>query len=209
MNALFLKDLAMKTHSDLRGRVEKGKAGGGLCYGYKVMKKVDANGEPIRGDREVVTEEADTIRRIFREFASGKTRRPLPSIWAGRAFPGRLAAHGVIPAFAAMSRVAIINNELYAGVLVWNRLRFIKDPSPGKRVSRINPEASGSGPRFRICVSWTTNFGAPPAHGRNRYRNLWHQSRQHAGRPNEACASGEPPVHLLSGLLTCGCCAAR
>lgn len=34
MNALFLKDLAMKTHRGLRGRVEKGKAGGGLCYGY-------------------------------------------------------------------------------------------------------------------------------------------------------------------------------
>ncbi|KND59714.1 hypothetical protein BVER_00451c [Candidatus Burkholderia verschuerenii] len=33
MNALFLKDLAMKTHRGLRGRVEKGKAGGGLCYG--------------------------------------------------------------------------------------------------------------------------------------------------------------------------------
>jgi site-specific DNA recombinase len=34
MNALFLKDLAAKTHRGLRGRVEKGKAGGGLCYGY-------------------------------------------------------------------------------------------------------------------------------------------------------------------------------
>jgi hypothetical protein len=34
MNALFLKDLAAKTCRGLRGRVEKGKAGGGLCYGY-------------------------------------------------------------------------------------------------------------------------------------------------------------------------------
>ena len=31
MNALFLKDLAEKTHRELRGRVENGKAGGGLC----------------------------------------------------------------------------------------------------------------------------------------------------------------------------------
>lgn len=30
MNALFLKDLAAKTHRGLRGRVEAGKAGGGL-----------------------------------------------------------------------------------------------------------------------------------------------------------------------------------
>lgn len=31
MNALFLKDLAAKTHRGLRGRVEGGKSGGGLC----------------------------------------------------------------------------------------------------------------------------------------------------------------------------------
>ena len=35
MNALFLKDLAEKTHRGLRGRVEAGKSGGGLCYGYR------------------------------------------------------------------------------------------------------------------------------------------------------------------------------
>ncbi|WP_198419880.1 recombinase family protein [Pseudaminobacter salicylatoxidans] len=77
MNPLFLKDLAMKTHRGLRGRVEKGKAGGGLCYGYKVAKKFDASGEPIRGDREIIPEEADTIRRIFREFAADKSPKAI------------------------------------------------------------------------------------------------------------------------------------
>ena len=33
MNALFLKDLAEKTHRGLRGRVEDGKSAGGLCFG--------------------------------------------------------------------------------------------------------------------------------------------------------------------------------
>src|SRR3546814_10177804 len=35
----------------------------------------------------------------------------------------------------------IVNNELYAGVLVWNRLRYIKNPATGRRVSRVNPES--------------------------------------------------------------------
>ena len=35
MNAPFLKDLAAKTHRDLRGRVEAGKSGGGICHGYE------------------------------------------------------------------------------------------------------------------------------------------------------------------------------
>jgi site-specific DNA recombinase len=38
MNALFLKDLADKTRRGLRGRVELGKSGGGLCYGYRVRR---------------------------------------------------------------------------------------------------------------------------------------------------------------------------
>jgi hypothetical protein len=37
----------------LRGRVEKGKAGGGLCYGYDVVKRTDSEGEPVRGERRI------------------------------------------------------------------------------------------------------------------------------------------------------------
>lgn len=71
MNALFLKDLAARTHRGLRGRVEDGKSGGGLCYGYKVVKQVDERGEPIRGDREIDPYEVEVVRRIFRDFAAG------------------------------------------------------------------------------------------------------------------------------------------
>jgi hypothetical protein len=35
----------------------------------------------------------------------------------------------------------ILNNEVYVGRLVWNRLRYIKNPDAGTRVSRLNPEA--------------------------------------------------------------------
>ena len=41
MNALFLKDLAEKTHRGLRGRIEDGKSAGGLCYGYRVVKALN------------------------------------------------------------------------------------------------------------------------------------------------------------------------
>ena len=71
MNALFLKDLAAKTHRGLRGRVEDGKSGGGLCYGYRVAKRLDDQGDPIRGDREIDEAQADVIRRVFRDFAAG------------------------------------------------------------------------------------------------------------------------------------------
>ena len=49
MNALFLKDLAEKTHRGLRGRIEDGKSAGGLCYGYRVVKALNGgNGDDGR-----------------------------------------------------------------------------------------------------------------------------------------------------------------
>ena len=33
----------------------------------------------------------------------------------------------------------ILNTELYVGRLAWNRLRYVKNPDTGKRVSRLNP----------------------------------------------------------------------
>jgi DNA invertase Pin-like site-specific DNA recombinase len=70
MNALFLKDLAEKTHRGLRGRVEDGKSAGGLCHGYRVVKTL--NGATVTtGEREVVAEEAGVVERIFREFVAG------------------------------------------------------------------------------------------------------------------------------------------
>ena len=60
MNALFLQDLAQKTHRGQRGRIEAGKSAGGLCYGYDVVRRLDERGEPIRGDRAINPAEAAT-----------------------------------------------------------------------------------------------------------------------------------------------------
>jgi DNA invertase Pin-like site-specific DNA recombinase len=74
MNALFLKDLADKTRRGLRGRVELGKSGGGLCFGYRVTRATH-DGVAGTGDREIVAAEAEVIRRIFRDYAAGLSPR--------------------------------------------------------------------------------------------------------------------------------------
>jgi site-specific DNA recombinase len=76
MNALFLKDLAAKTHRGLRGRVEKGKAGGGFCYGYDVVKRTDSEGEPVRGERKINEAEAAIVRRISENSRWENRRAP-------------------------------------------------------------------------------------------------------------------------------------
>jgi len=212
MNALFLKDLAAKTHRGMRGRVEKGKAGGGLCFGYRVVKKLDVNGEPIRGEREIVTSEAITIRRIFAEFAAGKSPRAIAVDLNREGIPGPLGrAWGDTSIRGHVCRgTGIINNELYAGRLVWNRQRFVKNPGTGNRVSRPNPEAEWirtEVPELRIVSD-----------------ELWQAVRARQieiSRVFESATTGirearakklhaaRRPVSLLSGLLTCGCCGGK
>src|SRR5258708_40088128 len=70
MNAMFLKELADKTRRGLRGRIENGKAGAGLCYGYRVVRQLQ-NGVVTTGEREIVDEEAAVVRRLFRDYAAG------------------------------------------------------------------------------------------------------------------------------------------
>jgi site-specific DNA recombinase len=48
MNALFLKDLAEKTHRGLRGRIEAGKSGGGICYGYSHARNRNSKQRALR-----------------------------------------------------------------------------------------------------------------------------------------------------------------
>src|SRR5919106_5916356 len=70
MNALFLKDLADKTRRGMRGRIEAGKSGGGLSYGYRVVRSL-REGALVAGEREIHAEQAAIVQRIFRDYAAG------------------------------------------------------------------------------------------------------------------------------------------
>lgn len=77
MNALYLKDLALKTRRGLEGRIRQGRSGGGLCYGYEVTRETNADGEAIRGGRRIMEAEAAVVVRVLREFAAGRSPRAI------------------------------------------------------------------------------------------------------------------------------------
>ncbi|KXV61557.1 hypothetical protein AD947_00525, partial [Acetobacter tropicalis] len=204
MNALYLKELANKTRRGLRGRVEQGKSGGGLCYGYDVVRQRDTRGEAICGERAINGEQANIVRRIFRDYADGKSPKAIALSLNAEGHHGPLSG-AWSPSTINGNRergTGILNNELYIGRLMWNRLRYIKNPNTGKRVSRLNPESEWTlhdVPELRIIEQdlWE-------AVKARQSRTTWSQKSRGTGtHPLNAL---QRPTHLLTGLIKCGCC---
>ncbi len=193
MSALFLKDLAQKTRRGQIGRVKAGRIPGGKSYGYDVVHM----GEE-RGCRAINVREAAIVRRIYTEYAAGKGSlaivRDLNRDGETGPSGGPWNASAIVG--SAKRCNGVLNNELYRGVIVYNRQRFVKDPSTGKRVSRSNPESEWlrqEVPELRIVDE-----------------ALWYEvqrTREARGGPKFYQKRG--PRRLFSGMIYCGCCGAR
>ena len=205
MNAYYIEDLGKKTRRGLRGRVEQGASGGGNAYGYQVVNRTcPQTGDPIHGERAILDDEARVVHRIFEEYASGVSPRAIASRLNAEGIEGpRGSAWGHSTINGNKNRgTGILNNELYVGRLVWNRQRYVRNPRTRKRISRANPPEEWvvtDVPHLRIIPE-----------------ELWQavKQRQEATslkRSDDGASSAGPwskrrPVHLLSGLIACGCC---
>lgn len=198
MNQLFLKDLRQKTHRGLSGKIQNKKSAGGIGYGYEVVKHFDAQGNPIKGDREVNQEQAEIVLRIFdlyahqnispKKIAFMLNEEKIPSPSGGEWTQSTINGN-------RKRGTGILNNELYIGELVWNRQKFIKNPNTGKRVTRMNEEKDWQRenvPELRIVP-----------------QELWDcaKARQKSlDRTSKNLVTKKRPQYLLSGLLQCGEC---
>ncbi len=195
MSALYLKDLAEKIRRGQRGCIARARVPGGLTYGYEVVRQFGADGEPERGLRRIVPEQAAVVRRIYSEFLSGRSPR---QIAIGLNEDGMRTARGAIwtPSSIMGSRsrsLGILHNPVYAGRFVYNRVQMKRDPETRRRVSRPNPadeRVEMHLPELQIVTAeeWAeaqamiSRSAMDPLHDRKR------------------------PKHMLSGLIRCGKC---
>ncbi len=190
VGALYLQDLAHKVRRGMAGVVRSGRHAGGRAYGYRPVSD-------RAGELQIIEEEAAIIRRIFADYVAGVAPRAIAHALnqEGIAAPrGRRWNASTINGNAQRG-AGILQNELYAGRIVWNKVRMIKDPDTGKRVSRPNPPdewQSIDAPHLALIDRDT--FAAAQA------RKSLYTKRQ----MNEC----KRPRHLLSGLLRCGVCGA-
>ncbi|MEO1603563.1 MAG: recombinase family protein [Pseudomonadota bacterium] len=112
-------------------------------------------------DRAIKTAEARIVLRIFEDYAAGRSPRAIAHALNAEGIRGP-SGKGWGPSTIHGNRqrgTGILNNALYVGRLVWNRLTYVKDPDTGKRLSRLNLRAPGSPRRCRNSGSSTTPCG--------------------------------------------------
>jgi site-specific DNA recombinase len=211
VNELYLDDLRAKTHRGLEGRVARGMSAGGRLFGYRTVPVID---EPRAGKRDAPARfaiddgEAETVRRIFREYAAGRSMKTIAHRLneEGVPFPAKDTRRGPARRGWAVSTIyTILLNEKYVGAWVWNKTRFLKDRDRGRRrpVPRPRDEwIKQDRPELRIVDDelWRA------------IQSRLHQIRQGFGRPGSPPKGGARPMYsryLLTGLLRCAVCGAR
>ncbi len=206
MAAAFLENLAFKTRRGLGDRVAAGKSAGGLSYGY-------ASGDET-GTLVIDEDEATIARRIYCEYSEGKSPLkiaaglnadliPSPAKGTKRKTSGHWKQNTING--NAERGTGILNNELYVGRRVWNRLRYSKDPITGRRVSRLNDQSKWSTtevPELRIIdeETWAA------AKARQTAMRALRGKREPGMSTLTATRNNRRRKYFLSGLDRCGLC---
>ncbi len=186
VGALYLQDLAHKVRRGMSGVVRDGRHAGGRAYGYRPQPG-------IPGKLQIVEAEADVVRRIFTDYIAGITPRAIAHALNNEDIPaprGQRWNASTINGNASRG-AGILQNELYVGRLVWNKVRMIKDPETGRRISRPNATED----RQIISVPDLTIVS-------DEVFEAARARKAGAARPE----SYRKQRYLLSGLLKCGAC---
>jgi DNA invertase Pin-like site-specific DNA recombinase len=197
VDSLFIKELSKKTHRGLEGRARQGMVTGGRCFGYDNV--ADANGV-----RQCVNPaEAATVQRIFEMAAEGGSLKGIAKILNGEKVPSpRPRARKQYATWCPTAIREMLRRELYAGRIIWNRSRFVKQPGTNKRLRRERPKNEWlivEKPELRIIDD-----------------ALWDRVQQRLEFVAQHFGGARPGLHrraasspqLLTGFLRCGSCGA-
>lgn len=178
------------------GTVRQGRSPAGLAYGYALANRIDESGRAVRGLRVIDEAQAEIVRRIFTEYAGG--RSPV-------AIARQLNAEGVPGPRGKSWRASTIRpdrtrgngmlaNRLYVGEIVHGRTSKVIEPVTRTTRIRPNPESQWiveSVPALRIIDA-----------------DLWEAVQAELERNRIAAhpVKARRPRHILSGLGECGVC---
>ena len=138
-----VREFGRRVFRGQQGRVLQGYSVGGRCYGYTAIPAMATSENTIAGVRlEIQDSEAVVVRRIYQLYADGMNAPDIADLLnaEGIAAPGR-PGYAVRSLWNSRSIFRVLRNQLYRGVVVWNRTKRVRNPTTGRIVSRQNPEA--------------------------------------------------------------------
>jgi site-specific DNA recombinase len=198
-SSLFLTDLGNKVRRGHNGRVRDGKFPGAITYGYRLIP-----GKP--GEREIDQEQAAIVRRIFTEYAAGRSPRTIAADLTRDGVPtcdGRAAPWNHQTFVGGRLKRGMIGNPIYIGEIVWNTCRTVMDPDTGKKTKRAAPaedRISTAAPHLRIIDQALWNAA-------NQVRQERGVAKFGAsGKVQRIHMRASAKDHLLTGILRCGDC---
>jgi len=188
----------LRTYDALSKKARSGYVTGGTVFGYK-------NVEVMNGDtrshvvREVVTEEADVIRRIFTMAAEGPGLRRIAFTLTEERVPAPRKDKGWAPTAVR----EMLKRDLYVGRLVWGKTKRV-DKGGRVGLKATVPEAewqTAKVPELRIVSDelWAAAQGRLAA---TRAAYLRDTNGRLGGRPQNGIES----PYLLTGFATCSMC---
>ncbi len=192
INETFRTSLSQKVRRGKLGAATRGRVPGRNCYGYRVLPRLP--GEP-GGKQEIVPEQAETVRRIFRLYVGGTAPNEIARILNEEGIPGPMGREWSERGISGWRKrgSGILRNKLYAGILVYGRTRRFSDPRAGQTRPRFVPESEWSVrevPHMRIVDD-----------------ELWQQAQLRGCAGSDRSRSGGKRVpHPLTGVLSCAVC---
>ncbi len=209
INELYLDDLRKKTMRGLEGQKLRGFSAGENVYGYytkphgelKLNKKGQAKYE---GKVHVINpEEAEIIKRIFKDFIGGKSISQIVIDLNSEGVPtkkGRKAGWST----STVSR--ILKNEKYIGKWDWRKYKVTRDPMTGRRKTILRQEKERL-PFHREDLIILDQDTWDKAQTRwNELQGTWPVSKKKKGFYQQKSYVHTSPTHLFSGLMHCGAC---
>jgi site-specific DNA recombinase len=192
MGREFLKQLKAQVRRGMKGRAREGKVVAGVSYGYKTVPGK-------RGEREIIPEHAEIVRRIFMEYIAGESPRSIAMKLRaeGVPAPGRTGWNhqNISGGRTNLGRKAgILNNPIYIGQIRYGVTSTVQNPLTGKKVRRWNQDDAvvTEAPHLRIIDDETWEAA----------QEVMNQRVKISGRPRKPWKRNDS---LLAGMCRCPC----
>ena len=209
VNELYLDDLRKKTMRGLEGQKLRGFSTGEKVYGYysapigelRLNKKGVAKYEGMV--HKINPDEAEIVKRIYREFSEGKSIRKLVITLNTEKVPTR---HKLPGGWNGSTVSRILKNEKYAGVWNWRKTKNVKDPMTGKSKS-VPREQKELSPLFREdLIIIGKELWDKVQKRRADLGGTWPVSKKRKTSYSQKSYVHTSPTCLFSGIMQCKLC---